>query len=123
MVEKCGKKIKMFSLDTIAYMEAYPWPGNVRELENTVERMVILADQNTEKLQLDQKMGLYGRNHQTILSLVLILYGENPIMVVLFWCLRINIIYGMPVFTHHPLKHDHKLDMLWHRHPQWLLMG
>lgn len=53
MVENCGKKVKMFGLDTIAYMEAYPWPGNVRELENTVERMIILADQNTEKLQPD----------------------------------------------------------------------
>ncbi|NOX87645.1 MAG: sigma-54-dependent Fis family transcriptional regulator [Calditrichaeota bacterium] len=29
------------------YLQAYKWPGNVRELENTIERMVILAQSST----------------------------------------------------------------------------
>jgi transcriptional regulator with GAF, ATPase, and Fis domain len=51
--EKCGKNVMALSADTLAYLEAYTWPGNVRELENVIERMVILADQNTEKLKPD----------------------------------------------------------------------
>ncbi|MFN2433586.1 MAG: sigma-54-dependent transcriptional regulator [Gemmatimonadota bacterium] len=30
--------------DVLAALVAYDWPGNVRELENTVERLVVLAD-------------------------------------------------------------------------------
>jgi transcriptional regulator with PAS, ATPase and Fis domain len=51
IAEKCGKNVMALSADTLAYLEAYTWPGNVRELENVMERMVILADQNTEKLK------------------------------------------------------------------------
>jgi len=41
-----GKKIRVEGIekDVIRYLESYGWPGNVRELENTIERMVILAD-------------------------------------------------------------------------------
>jgi transcriptional regulator with GAF, ATPase, and Fis domain len=41
-----GKKIRVEGIekDVIRYLESYDWPGNVRELENTIERMVILAD-------------------------------------------------------------------------------
>lgn len=38
-----NKKIKGFTPDAIAVLEAYPWPGNIRELENLIERMVVLG--------------------------------------------------------------------------------
>jgi DNA-binding NtrC family response regulator len=41
-----GKRVRVEGIekDAIRYLESYDWPGNVRELENTIERMVILAD-------------------------------------------------------------------------------
>ncbi len=41
-----GKRIRVEGIekDVIRCLESYDWPGNVRELENTIERMVILAD-------------------------------------------------------------------------------
>lgn len=34
--------------DTLDLLHAYRWPGNVRELENTMERAVVLASQESE---------------------------------------------------------------------------
>ncbi len=39
-----NKKIKNFSSDAAAAIEAYSWPGNIRELENKIKRAVILSD-------------------------------------------------------------------------------
>ncbi|MHB1342128.1 MAG: sigma-54-dependent Fis family transcriptional regulator [Coriobacteriia bacterium] len=33
-----------FDRDALKELATYPWPGNIRELENTVERLVVLAD-------------------------------------------------------------------------------
>ncbi len=41
-----NKRIKGFTPDAIALMDAYPWPGNIRELENLIERMVVLGSDN-----------------------------------------------------------------------------
>ncbi len=41
-----NKRIKGFTPDAIAVLEAYPWPGNIRELENLIERMVVLGSEN-----------------------------------------------------------------------------
>ena len=41
-----NKRIKGFTPDAIAVLEAYPWPGNIRELENLIERMVVLGTEN-----------------------------------------------------------------------------
>lgn len=41
-----NKRIKGFTPDAIAVLEAYPWPGNIRELENLIERMVVLGEEN-----------------------------------------------------------------------------
>ena len=38
-----GTRIKGFSKNAIAAMEAYNWPGNVRELENAIEQAVTFA--------------------------------------------------------------------------------
>jgi two-component system, NtrC family, nitrogen regulation response regulator NtrX len=40
-------KEKLFSPDAIAALRQYPWPGNVRELRNVVERLVLLALEDT----------------------------------------------------------------------------
>jgi len=31
-------------------LESYPWPGNVRELENTIERLIVFAQDDTAKM-------------------------------------------------------------------------
>lgn len=48
---KIGKQIEKVSQESLNALEAYHWPGNVRELENTMERAVILAQD--EALTLD----------------------------------------------------------------------
>ena len=35
---------KRLAAETLSLLDEHPWPGNVRELENTVRRMVVLAD-------------------------------------------------------------------------------
>ncbi len=37
--------------EVFAALSAYSWPGNVRELENTIERMVVLAPDETINLE------------------------------------------------------------------------
>ena len=41
---KLGTKIEKVSSETLKLLNGYGWPGNVRELENTIERAMILAD-------------------------------------------------------------------------------
>jgi len=53
MMERHRKPLKGFAPEVIADLEDYAWPGNVRELENAVERMVILAEPNSEYLTRD----------------------------------------------------------------------
>jgi two-component system, NtrC family, nitrogen regulation response regulator NtrX len=42
-----GWKEKVFSEQSIAELRKYSWPGNVRELRNIVERLVLLATEET----------------------------------------------------------------------------
>ncbi len=42
--EKLGKNIKGFSKSAIKYIYEYDWPGNIREMENTIERCIIVAE-------------------------------------------------------------------------------
>jgi DNA-binding NtrC family response regulator len=42
-----GWKEKLFSPDAIAALRKYSWPGNVRELRNIVERLVLLAAEDS----------------------------------------------------------------------------
>jgi NtrC-family two-component system response regulator AlgB len=39
----CSHRVKEFSDEALACIQAYPWPGNLRELRNTIERAVIMA--------------------------------------------------------------------------------
>ena len=42
--KKFNKDVKGFNKKALKQMYDYEWPGNVRELENTVERCMVLAD-------------------------------------------------------------------------------
>ncbi len=42
-----GKKISRISSSAIELIAAYGWPGNVRELENSIERAVVLCNDDT----------------------------------------------------------------------------
>ena len=41
-----GKSVKRISTPAIDMLVSYHWPGNVRELENSMERAVVVCDQN-----------------------------------------------------------------------------
>jgi transcriptional regulator with GAF, ATPase, and Fis domain len=43
---KYGKRVSI-SREVMEFLESYSWPGNVRELENTIERTVVLAGEET----------------------------------------------------------------------------
>ena len=43
VMEQLGKKVRGFTDEAIACMEAYSWPGNVRELQNEIKRMLVLG--------------------------------------------------------------------------------
>ncbi len=45
------KKIKGFSPEVLQAMKSYSWPGNIRELRNAIEHAVILASDDTIKLE------------------------------------------------------------------------
>ncbi len=42
--DKYGKRFRDVSEDAKEVLLTYPWPGNVRELRNTIERIVLLED-------------------------------------------------------------------------------
>ncbi len=45
------KTMKKFDSEALQALERYDWPGNVRELENTVERLVVLT--NNDLIQIE----------------------------------------------------------------------
>jgi len=58
-----GWKPKTFTADAVAELQRYTWPGNVRELRNVVERLLLLAaddsiDASTVRLALPGGTGL-----------------------------------------------------------------
>jgi len=42
--KKCKRRVRGISQEARALLQAYDWPGNVRELENTIERAVVLGN-------------------------------------------------------------------------------
>jgi len=56
--EQHGKKLKGFTTEALAAIDAHPWTGNVRELENKIKRAVIMAEGGqitVEDLELDSR--------------------------------------------------------------------
>lgn len=48
--EKYGMAPKVFQSKAMEILRGYPWPGNVRELHNMIERLVLLSDGDTIKV-------------------------------------------------------------------------
>ncbi len=48
---KFSKNFKDVSPEAQAFLLDYPWPGNVRELRNTIERITLVENSNTLKLE------------------------------------------------------------------------
>lgn len=46
-----NKPMKQVESEVMAVMEDYPWPGNVRELENVIQRLVLMTDSSTIRLE------------------------------------------------------------------------
>jgi len=51
---RVGKKLRTIGKETLGRLAAYAWPGNIRELENVIERAVILA--RDETLRIDDEL-------------------------------------------------------------------
>ncbi len=66
-----GWKPKSFTSEAIDSLERYAWPGNVRELRNTVERLLLLADQDVdeETVRMALPAGLASRGASGTLAL------------------------------------------------------
>ena len=47
LARRHGLHLPGFSESALAALQAHPWPGNVRELQNTIERAVIMTDDET----------------------------------------------------------------------------
>ena len=52
--KKTEKRIKRISQKTMDALNAYSWPGNVRELQNLIEKSVIMAQDNTLRVELPE---------------------------------------------------------------------
>jgi two-component system response regulator PilR (NtrC family) len=64
-----GKKPKQMTPDALNLLISYRWPGNVRELENTIERLMILASNDTIRMeQIPDSMKSYQPCHDLIPS-------------------------------------------------------
>lgn len=68
----CGdlkKKIKEIHPLAIKQLTEYSWPGNIRELENTIERAVLMADEDIispEDLRLPCQIDIFKYDYSTI---------------------------------------------------------
>jgi PAS domain S-box-containing protein len=50
--DKMGKRIESIPRKTIVSLQTYYWPGNIRELRNTIERAMILSQDNVLQVEL-----------------------------------------------------------------------
>lgn len=49
--KKLGKSFKGFSKKALKLIYDYAWPGNIREMENTIERCLIVAENDTIEIE------------------------------------------------------------------------
>ena len=49
--QKLKKSITEVTSETLMALKAYPWPGNIRQLENVLERMVLMCEDNSLKVE------------------------------------------------------------------------
>src|SRR5690606_1959168 len=48
-----GRNERPFTEEVLARLQAYDWPGNVRQLRNIIERVLILATDDRDVIDLD----------------------------------------------------------------------
>ena len=58
--EKMGTKEKKPSKECLQSLLAYQWPGNVRELENEIERLYVLAGEDSTLVEMNLSPRLHG---------------------------------------------------------------
>ncbi|HEY4060997.1 MAG TPA: sigma-54 dependent transcriptional regulator [Puia sp.] len=64
--KKLGKPVPELTQTAIADLQGYAWPGNIRELEHTIERTILLNQENTirqialarSSIKMDKEKGL-----------------------------------------------------------------
>lgn len=64
-----NKKIAEIHPIAIKHLTEYSWPGNIRELENTIERAILMADDEVitpDDLRLPMNMNLSGWDYNSI---------------------------------------------------------
>lgn len=61
-----GKRLESVAPETMDILMNYRWPGNVRELENAIERAVVLADLDAERLTPDLLPGSITKTVQIV---------------------------------------------------------
>lgn len=49
--KKYGRQGLTVEKEVFHYLATYPWPGNIRELKNTIERVVVLAESDTIRVE------------------------------------------------------------------------
>jgi DNA-binding NtrC family response regulator len=62
-ITKYRKSIAGFDIDAMQLLCSYHWPGNVRELDHTIERAVLMTQENIIKLP---SLGLQSRMESTV---------------------------------------------------------
>jgi DNA-binding NtrC family response regulator len=57
-----GRPHMTIAPEAMSALRAHEWPGNVRQLQNLVERLVVLADNDTiGRVDVERELGLLGR--------------------------------------------------------------
>jgi transcriptional regulator with PAS, ATPase and Fis domain len=62
--EQKKRRFRFIHRDAMKILEDYPWPGNIRELRNTIERVIILNDEEELRGEHLDFLTLDGREQQ-----------------------------------------------------------
>jgi len=61
-----NKRVRKIDNDFKEYIYKYSWPGNIRELRNTIERSVLLSEDNTLTMKHFNEIGISYKDHEFI---------------------------------------------------------